>query len=193
LPSLAPVQGAVSTAPRASGIVQCPVVEALAPGRYKVQFTASAALREKLERLQALMLPQIPDGDLAGVIEAAVTEKLERIEARRFAVTNRPRKRLADTDTTPASRYIPAAVRRAVRERDGNQCRFVDSSGRRCEERRRLRYHHVHPYGMGGDHGFENIKLMCRPHDEYLAECDYGEQWLGSGEKASAGWIQPQC
>jgi hypothetical protein len=176
LPSLAPEQAPVSTPPRASEIVQRPVVEALAPGRYRVQFTASAALREKLERLQTLMLSQVPDGDLAAVIEAAVTEKLERIEARRLALTNRPRKGLADTDTTPASRHIPAPVRRAVRKRDGNQCRFVDSSGRRCGERRHLRYHHIHPYGMGGDHGFENIKLMCRRHDEYLAECDYGRR-----------------
>jgi hypothetical protein len=120
------------------------------------------------------MLSQMPDGHLAAVLEAAVTEKLERLEARRFALTNHPRKGLADTDTTAASRYIPAAVRRAVRTRDGHQCRFVDASERRCEERRHLRYHHVHPYGMGGGHTVENLKLMCRRHDEYLAECDYG-------------------
>src|SRR5207247_9675487 len=32
-----------------------PVVQPLSPGRYKVQFTASADLNRKLERLQALM------------------------------------------------------------------------------------------------------------------------------------------
>ena len=56
----------------------------LAPGRYKVQFTASAALRDKLERLQALMRSSVPDGDLAAIIDEAVTEKLARLEARRF-------------------------------------------------------------------------------------------------------------
>lgn len=59
-----------------------PVMQPLAPGRYKVQFTASARLHEKLERLQALMRSQVPDGDLGAIIEAAVTEKLERLEAR---------------------------------------------------------------------------------------------------------------
>ena len=39
-------------------------VTPLAPGRYKVQFTASAGLREKLERLQSLMRSSVPDGDL---------------------------------------------------------------------------------------------------------------------------------
>ena len=38
-----------------------PTVEALAPGRYGVQFTASTALRDKLERLRALLRPTVPD------------------------------------------------------------------------------------------------------------------------------------
>ena len=38
-------------------------VEPLAPARYKVQFTVSAELRDKLERLQALMRSSVPDGD----------------------------------------------------------------------------------------------------------------------------------
>jgi hypothetical protein len=151
-----------------------PVVEPLAPGRYKVQFTASAALHEKLQRLQALMRSQVPAGDLGAIIEAAVTEKLERLEARRFAATSRPRKHLSTTDTSPFSRRIPAAVRRAVHERDGGRCRYVDTSGRRCDERHRLEFHHLHPFGFGGDHRPENIRLMCRAHNERLAERDYG-------------------
>jgi hypothetical protein len=59
-----------------------PVVQPLAPGRYKVQVTASAELAEKLERLQALMRSQIPDGDLGAIVEAAVTEKLARLGRR---------------------------------------------------------------------------------------------------------------
>ena len=62
-------------------------VEPLAPARYKVQFTASAELRDRLERLQALMRSSVPDGDLATIIDQAVTERLERLEARRFAKT----------------------------------------------------------------------------------------------------------
>jgi hypothetical protein len=160
------------------GITQPPlpsvVIQSLAPGRYRVQFTASAGLHVKLLRLRALMRSQVPDGDLGAIIEAAVTEKLERLEARRFAATNRPRKHLSTTDTPPSSRCIPAAVRRAVHERDEGRCRFVDASGRRCAERHRLEYHHLHPFGFGGDHRPENIRLMCVRHNAYLAEQDYG-------------------
>jgi len=153
-----------------------PVVRPLAPGRYSVRFTASAGFREKLERLRALMRSQVPDGDLGAILEEAVTEKLERLEAHRFATTRHPRKDLSETDTSSASRRVPSAVRRAVRARDGNQCRYSDASGRRCKQRDRLEYHHRHPFGLGGDHRPENISLMCRAHNAYLAEHDYGRE-----------------
>ncbi len=73
-----------------------PVVEPLAPSRYKVQFTASAELHDKLQRLAALM----PGADLASILEASVTEKLERLEARRLGKVENPRKSLEDADTT---------------------------------------------------------------------------------------------
>ncbi len=151
-------------------------VEPLAPARFKVQFTASADLRDKLERLTALLRSEVPDGDLAAVIDRAVTEKLERIEARRFGKTMAPRKFLAETDTSAASRHIPASVRRVVRQRDGEQCRFVDEQGRRCSERHRLEFHHRRPFGMGGDHSPGNIGLLCRTHNRYVADHDYGPE-----------------
>jgi hypothetical protein len=158
---------------------------ALSPGRYKVQFTASAQFRDKLERLKALMRSEIPSGDLAEIFERAVTEKLERLEAKRFARTSAPRKTLNVTDTRPTSRHIPAAVRRAVHERDGGRCRFVDDQGRRCSERHRLELHHRHPFGMGGDHSPANVSLLCSSHNRLLAEHDYGKEAIRDYARSS--------
>jgi hypothetical protein len=184
-----PLPASLPSGPERAQPLPPPVVQPLAPGRYKVQFTASAGLHQKLERLRALMRSQVPDGDLGAIIEAAVTEKLERLEARRFAATSRPRKSLSDTEISPTSRHIPAPVRRAVRERDGNRCRYVDASGRRCEERDRLEYHHLHPYGLGGDHRPENVRLMCHAHNAHMAGHDYGRQAM-AGFKRSDGSFQ---
>ncbi len=52
-----------------------PTVEALAPARYKVQFTAGVELRDKLERLAALLRSDIQGGDLADAIDYAVTRR----------------------------------------------------------------------------------------------------------------------
>ena len=74
-PDSAPTPGhgpwMVAAAPRTVPTpTRCASVEPLAPSRYKVQFTASAELHDKLERLQALMRSSVPDGDLATIIRA---------------------------------------------------------------------------------------------------------------------------
>jgi hypothetical protein len=150
--------------------------EAIAPARFRLQFDLDAEFRDKLERLQALMRSSVPDGDLAKIIDLAVTEKLERLEARRFAKTKKPRKRLAHTDTRPKSRYIPAAVRRFVEKRDGGRCTYRDKHRRRCAKRHDLEFHHRKPFGLGGDHRPEGISLMCRTHNALLAEEDFGKK-----------------
>jgi hypothetical protein len=170
-PQLCPDEVATPVAPTP---VPRSSIEPLALARYKVQFTASADLHEKLERLRALMRSQVPAGDLGAIIELAVTEKLERLEARRFGTAKRPRKGLGESDMSASSRHIPAAVRRYVAQRDGMQCRYVDERGRRCPERHRLEFHHRHPYAHGGDHRPEHIRLMCTTHNQLLADKDYG-------------------
>jgi hypothetical protein len=176
-----------------AGLVRVPAplpgratIEPLSPARYRVQFTASAQLRDKLERLRALMRPSIPDGDLAAVIEATVTEKLQRLEARRFGRTPSPRTSVSTTDTSPRTRHVPTAVRRHVHERDGGQCRFVDAQDRRCPERGRIELHHRIPWGVGGDHSPGNVAEMCSVHNAYLAELDYGRKTGGKRRRPNA-------
>jgi hypothetical protein len=160
------------------------VATPISPARYKVTFTASAELHDKLERLRELMRSSVTDGDLGSIIEQAVTEKLERLEAKRFAKTKAPRKSLEETDTSPSSRYIPAAVKRAVWERDQGRCTFEDQSGRRCTERNRIEFHHNHrPYGRGGDHSVDNVQLACATHNGYLAEREYGKDVIEHHKK----------
>jgi len=148
-----------------------PTVAPLSPARYQVTFTAIAELRDKLERLEAL----IPGSDLVSVIDAAVSEKLERLEAKRFGKTKNPRTNIEDADTSPGVRGIAAAVKRLVWVRDGGQCTFVARDGRRCPERNRLEYHHDDPYGMGGDRSASNVRLLCKCHNLYIAELDFGK------------------
>jgi hypothetical protein len=75
-----------------------------------------------------------------------------------------------------------------VRERDGNQCTFVNASGRRCSERAGLEFHHHQPFGRGGDHSTDNVQMICAAHNGYLAEHDYGkdvmERYRRSGSRA---------
>jgi hypothetical protein len=162
------------------------VVEPIGAARFRVRFDASAELRDKLERLQALMRSSVPDGDLARIIAVAVTEKLERLEAKRFAKTKKARKTLAETDTRPKSRYIPAAVRRIVYKRDGGRCTYRDEYGRRCTRRHDLEFHHHGtPFGRGGPHSPDVVRLMCKTHNALMAEKDYGKEMMARFRRAA--------
>jgi hypothetical protein len=86
--------------------------------------------------------------------------------------------RLADAADVGA-RYIPAAIRRAVWVRDEGQCTFVGPGGR-CSERGGLEFHHRVPLGQGGATTVGNLALLCRSHNQWQADLDYG-----------AGAIQP--
>ncbi len=114
-----------------------------------------------------------------------MSEKLERLEAKRFGKTNHPRTNAEDADTSPGVRGIAAAVKRVVWVRDGGQCTFVSGDGRRCPERHRLEYHHDDPYGRGGDRSANNIRLMCECHTLYMAELDYGKEKMDAYRRSA--------
>jgi hypothetical protein len=148
-----------------------PVVSPLAPDRYEIRFTASGQTREKLCLAQDLLRHAIPTGDLAEVIDRALTALLEDLARKKFGATKRPR---ASRGTAPGGRDIAAKVQRAVWLRDHGACAFVSKSGRRCNERAFIEFHHVDPHGIGGEATVENIELRCRAHNAYEGVLFYG-------------------
>jgi len=90
----------------------------------------------------------------------------------------------AETNTdTPAgsaskkpSRKIPAAIRRAVWERDGGWCGYSSRAGRRCGSREFLEFHHQVPWARCREHRASNIHLRCRAHNQLAAELDFGAE-----------------
>jgi len=136
-----------------------PLVVPLAPDRYQIRFTASAETRENLRLAQDLLRHAIPSGDPAQIIDRALKVLVEQLRRKKFAATDRPR---ASRGTAPGSRDVAARVRRAVGLRDDGRCTFVGRSGRRCNERAFIEFHHDEPYGVGGEATAGNIQLLCR-------------------------------
>ena len=98
----------------------------------------------------------------------------------------------AEAKATPekaVTRHIPEAVKDAVRIRDGFQCSYVSPDNVRCEATAHLQFDHVHPFGKGGGHGVENIRLLCRKHNQLMAERSYGKEFivLKAGHSHSTG------
>ena len=127
--------------------------------------------RDKIGELQALLRHQIPDADLGKIFDRALDLLLEETRRKRFAVTSRPRQR---RKSEASSRYVPAEIKRAVFTRDEGRCRFVDDRGRRCEAREFLELHHVRPWATSRCHSVAGIMLLCRAHNQYEAEREFG-------------------
>ncbi|MBI5480454.1 MAG: hypothetical protein HY906_16440 [Deltaproteobacteria bacterium] len=152
-----------------------PVVVPLSADRYRVQFTATREVRDRLCEAQDLLRRDLPDGDLNTIIGRALELLVQDLRRRRFAATPRPRTTATDADGTRRSAHIPNAVKRAVVARDGAQCTYVDAEGHRCRERGRLEFHHCEPQGQGGVHRVETITLRCHLHHALDTVRAYGE------------------
>ena len=147
-------------------------IAALAPERYKVQFTVGRETHEKLRRVQDLLRHRVPNGDAAVIFDRAITLLLEHLEKKKTAATKRPR---AAATVNQYSRQVPAEVRRTVWARDGGRCGFEGPSGR-CSETGFLEFHHVVPYASGGPTTTDNLELRCAAHNRYEAEQYFGRE-----------------
>jgi hypothetical protein len=83
-----------------------------------------------------------------------------------------------------SGRHIPAALKRAVWERDRGRCTYVDSRGHRCRETGWLEFHHEQSFGKGGPTTRVNLALRCRPHNDLAAEQDFGREHMRRKEGA---------
>jgi len=124
---------------------------------------------------------------------AAVVDRAEPSEAPRqrvAAVVDRrqpseaPRQRVAldrrESFEAPRrrARYIPAAERREVYQRDCGRCTYLDERGQRCCETRYLEFHHLQPFARQGAHVASNLTLRCRAHNALAAEQDFGPELM---------------
>ena len=175
---------AIAPPPAVLAVTSRPVVRASAPLRYRAQFTMPEETHEKLRRVQALLRREIPDGDLAAIFDHALTLLLDTLEKTKLGKADRARSRppiRPETDKevregARPSRHVPREVKRAVWKRDGGQCAFVSSDGRRCKEQTFLEFHHVQPYAHQGPATVANISVRCWRHNQYEAQLIFGPQ-----------------
>ena len=160
---------ALQPAPRAK-------VTPLAPQRFRVEVTLDGDAHRDLVQAQALLGREVPRGDVAEVLKRALHEYVLRLQRRKCAATDRPRPCSRRRSSDP--RHVPAAVVRAVWERDGSQCTFVSDKGHRCKERSGLELDHVIPVARGGEATEANLRLRCRPHNQHEADRAFGRGFM---------------
>ena len=123
-------------------------------------------------------------------------EKNKKCENENENKNETPEREKSDREPSTPSRYISSALRRAVAQRDGYRCSYVapvkygaDGTGktalgnsevRRCEAVHRLEFDHVTPRAFGGQNTAENLRLLCRPHNNLAAKDAMGKEFIES-------------
>ncbi len=149
-------------------------------------------LISRLDKIKALLSHQNPTMTDQELIEFMAKVTLNKIDPKEKAKRARKRAR-KEVETPPVSRttsltndaavlpmigsetcvkekrmsvyrYIPSTVKCEVYMRDKGQCTHPN-----CGSRRFLEYDHILPVAMGGKSTVDNVRLLCRNHNQYAA------------------------
>lgn len=171
----------------------------------EIAFSTRESVLKKIERIRDLMRSKNPDVQLEHAIIAGAEEWLERNDPDRIIARKMrrkpkcpgksPRAKKSQAQTRDnsfkksignTSRRIPQAIKDHAYDRDGGQCTYISPSGNRCEARVGLEYDHRTPFASGGrSDNPENIRLLCRTHNQQSARDFYGNKKID--ESIAAG------
>jgi hypothetical protein len=171
------------------------------PERFELVAILGQEAYDQLVASRELLSHAVPSGDLAEVLERAIALQFAHLRRRRCAATARLRSgpaKKAGAASQPGvasqpgaarrsahPRHIPAAVRREVWERDGGQCTFVGTGGHVCGARERIELDHVVPVARGGTSTVGNLRLLCREHNQFVAEQALGKAQVQARREAA--------
>jgi hypothetical protein len=156
----------------------------------RLHLTVSKKFIAKLDRARSGQGHAQPGASAGDVIEAALDLLLAQ-QASRRGEAKKPRKNPRPTK----SDRVPAAVKRAVWERDQGKCQWPVEGGGVCGSIVRLEIDHIEPLARGGQSTVENCRLACRFHNQYTARQAFGDEWMdqftGRREVPEVGGDQP--
>jgi hypothetical protein len=159
-------------------------VEPLTADLRRLHVTVGARLLKKLDAARDGLSHAIPNASMEQVLEAALDSLLEK-QAKARGEVKKPRAVAPAPDPAPEPApvhhrraglraAIPAAVRRAVWERDGGRCCWPLDGGGTCGSTHQLELDHVVPWARGGEATVANLRVVCRAHNRAAARAFFG-------------------
>ncbi len=137
-------------------------------------------LISKLDKIKALMShknPSMTDQELIEAMAEIViqkidpVEKIKRTEIRKTKAKNKIESLPAPVLKKTVQKNIPSAIKQAVYARDKGQCTHPS-----CNSKKFLEYDHIIPIAMGGGATIQNLRLLCRTHNQRAAIEKFGFQ-----------------
>jgi 5-methylcytosine-specific restriction endonuclease McrA len=151
---------------------------------YQLRCTLSPEVKSKLERAQALMAHKVQgNSSLENVLDVLLDSYLTKHEREEKAERARDRKKTRKkekiTPQPPTKRkHIPNSIRRTVFERDGYACSYIANDGTCCKKTGGLEIDHIFPVALGGDDREDNLRVLCREHNQFFARKVFGVELI---------------
>ena len=135
--------------------------------------TVSRRFLAKLDATKDALSHARPGASAEEVLEACMDLLLAE-RAKRKGLVEKPRK----TARPVTSDAIPAAVKREVWGRAGGRCEWPLDGGGVCASTLRLEFDHVVPRAHGGPSTIQNVRVLCRAHNQLAARRVFGDDWM---------------
>ena len=172
-------------------------VEPLDAELARVHMTVPRRLLEKLEAARDALSHSHPGASRDEILEVGLDLILERW-AKRRGIGAKPRATpskktdeasasRASPPSTKRSRHVPAAVWRAVWERDKGCCAWPLENGSVCGSTRQLELDHIKGWALGANTTVDECRILCRPHQDVSARRLYGNDLMNRYTRPKGG------
>jgi 5-methylcytosine-specific restriction endonuclease McrA len=200
-----PVELSVTAASLVPKPARRDAAEPLTADLSRLHITVSRRFLEKLQAARAALSHSRPSASAEEILEAGLDLVLRR-DAKRKGLVQKPRKEMPrkempsqemptqemPTQEMPpkenpsAESHVPAAVKRQVWTRDGGHCQWPLESGGVCGSTLRVELDHRVPLALGGASTADNVRLLCRVHNDLAARRVFGDEWMNQFTRGAA-------
>jgi hypothetical protein len=171
-----------ATAPHAPSSRARDSAEPLTADLWRLHVTVSRRFLEKLEAARAALSHVRPGATMAEILEEGLELVLDR-HAKRRGLVEKPRRERRPSKPD----HVPAEVKRAVWKRDGGRCQWPLDSGGICGSTLRVELDHVQAEARGGPPTVENLRCLCRSHNDLAARLTFGDAWMDRYTRGRGG------
>jgi hypothetical protein len=148
-------------------------VEPLTAEFSRIHATVSRQFIAKLDAARDALSHSHPGATMEEILGAGLDLLLEQ-SARRKGLVAKPQRKLRPSKPG----HIPAAVKRAVWERDRGCCQWPVDGGGICGSTYQVEFDHRTPEALGGSATVDDIRLLCRCHNLLAARQVFGDDWM---------------
>ncbi len=168
--------------PAAVEAIKLDRLQQIDPNRSRLTIILDQTTVEQLEKIRGLLGGRLSNMSWSELISYLVGEFLKRKDPSRKIASRKSRSSTAAVKQCATARKrlrIPAEARREVWRRAQSQCEYVDpSTSRACKSKFLLEVDHILPVAKGGTNAPDNLRLLCRAHNQYCANVEFGSEFM---------------